>query len=103
MNLANKRNEPIPVFAEMGSVNPVIICSEILEKDCDTCINTAKSITLGSGQFCTNPGIIIGLKSAVFTQFVNSLSSNILDISPSCMLHPNILKNFEKNKNDINH
>ena len=102
LNLANKRDEPIPVFAEMGSVNPVIILPEILKKDLnDLAINYAKSITLGSGQFCTNPGIIIGLKSAVFTQFVNSLSSNILDISPSCMLHPNILKNFEKNKNAL--
>jgi NADP-dependent aldehyde dehydrogenase len=102
LNLANKRDEPIPVFAEMGSVNPVIILPEILEKDLNNlAINYAKSITLGSGQFCTNPGIIIGLKSEVFTQFVNSLSSNILDISPSCMLHPNILKNFEKNKNAL--
>ena len=102
LNLANKRDEPIPVFAEMGSVNPVIILPEILEKDLNNlAINYAKSITLGSGQFCTNPGIIIGLKSEVFTQFVNSLSSNILEISPSCMLHPNILKNFEKNKNAL--
>ena len=102
LNLANKRDEPIPIFAEMGSVNPVIILPEILQNDCDSiAANYAKSITLGSGQFCTNPGIIIGLKSDIFTQFVNSLSSSILDISPSCMLHPNILKNFEKNKNKL--
>jgi alpha-ketoglutaric semialdehyde dehydrogenase len=102
LNLANKRNEPIPVFAEMGSVNPVIIMPEILQNNCDNLAsNYAKSITLGSGQFCTNPGIIIGLKSDIFTEFVNSLSSNILDISPSCMLHPNILENFEKNKNEL--
>ncbi|MDC1491998.1 aldehyde dehydrogenase (NADP(+)) [Flavobacteriaceae bacterium] len=102
LNLANDRNEPIPVFAEMGSINPVIILPEILESDWnDLADKYAHSITLGSGQFCTNPGIIIGIKSDYFTQFVNSLSKKILDISPTCMLHPNILKNFDKNKNEL--
>jgi NADP-dependent aldehyde dehydrogenase len=72
LNLANNRDEPIPVFAEMGSINPVIILPEILKTDWDNLATRyAHSITLGSGQFCTNPGIIIGIKSTYFTDFVN--------------------------------
>ena len=99
LNLANNRDEPIPVFAEMGSINPVIILPEILKTDWDNLATRyAHSITLGSGQFCTNPGIIIGIKSTYFTDFVNSLGKKILNISPSCMLHPNIIRNYNINK-----
>ena len=78
--MANNRDEPIPVFAEMGSINPVIILPEILKTDWNNLATKyATSITLGSGQFCTNPGIIIGIKSTYFTEFVNSLSKKILD------------------------
>jgi NADP-dependent aldehyde dehydrogenase len=102
LNLANERNEPIPVFAEMGSINPVIILPEILKTDWNNLATKyANSITLGSGQFCTNPGIIIGVKSDYFTHFVNSLAEKILEITPSCMLHPNILSNYNKNKQEL--
>src|SRR5690606_31054133 len=58
-DLANKRDEPIPVYAEMGSVNPVFTFAKKLEKDL---VSLAKafigSLTMGVGQFCTNPGLI---------------------------------------------
>ena len=102
MNIANNREVPIPVFAEMGSVNPVIILKEILSKNIDSLSDQlSKSITLGSGQFCTNPGIIIGLKSKSFTDFSNLLAKKISDIDSSCMLHPNIISNYNTNKSSI--
>jgi NADP-dependent aldehyde dehydrogenase len=99
MNIANNRELPIPVFAEMGSVNPVIILNEILSDKIDSITDLlSKSITLGSGQFCTNPGIIIGLKSKTFSDFSNILAKKITDIDSTCMLHPNIINNYNTNK-----
>ena len=90
-DLASKRRHPIPVFAEMGSVNPVLIFPKKLEKEyAELAIQYAKSITVGSGQFCTNPGIIISFESDVFDLFIKKLIEEIEQISPSCMLHPNI-------------
>ncbi|WP_299160314.1 aldehyde dehydrogenase (NADP(+)) [uncultured Tenacibaculum sp.] len=99
LDLAAKREEPIPVFAEMGSVNPVIILPKALQNRSESLANTyANSITLGAGQFCTNPGLILGIKSEELTNFTNELASNIVEISPSSMLHPNIVAAYESNK-----
>jgi len=98
-DLANQRTEPIPVFAEMGSVNPVILLPKATEKKGETWAKTyAGSITLGSGQFCTNPGLILGIKGKSLENFIHVLAEEIVKIEPSCMLHPNIIGNFEKNK-----
>ncbi|MBT8305350.1 MAG: aldehyde dehydrogenase family protein, partial [Maribacter sp.] len=98
-DLASQREEPIPVFAEMGSVNPVVILPEAAQIRGEALANTyAGSITLGSGQFCTNPGLILGIKGQALTDFVKSLSDAIIKIEPSCMLHPNIIGAYESNK-----
>jgi NADP-dependent aldehyde dehydrogenase len=98
-NLANQRPEPIPVFAEMGSINPVILLPKALQKRNEEIAKTyAQSITLGSGQFCTNPGLIIAIKSKSLKTFSQHLSDEILSIEPSCMLNPVITDNFETNK-----
>ena len=99
LDLAAKRDEPIPVFAEMGSVNPVVILPKALNNRAKAIAKTyAGSITLGTGQFCTNPGLIIGVKSEGLTNFVNTLAEEIVKVEPSCMLHPNIAGAFESNK-----
>jgi NADP-dependent aldehyde dehydrogenase len=98
-DLAAKRDEPIPVFAEMGSVNPVIILPEALQKKGKELAKTyAGSITLGTGQFCTNPGLILGVKSEELSAFIQDLGKEILQIHPSVMLHPNIIGAYEANK-----
>jgi len=98
-NLASQRAEPIPVFAEMGSVNPVILLPKALNNNAEKWAKIyANSVTLGSGQFCTNPGLMLGMKSPELTYFMEVLAKEIIKIEPSCMLHPNIIGNFEKNK-----
>ncbi|WBX71673.1 aldehyde dehydrogenase (NADP(+)) [Tenacibaculum retecalamus] len=98
-DLAAKREEPIPVFSEMGSVNPVILFPKALENRAETLATTyANSITVGTGQFCTNPGLILGIKGAHLSKFINDLGHKIVAINPSCMLHPNIIKAYENNK-----
>ena len=101
-DLAAQREEPIPVFAEMGSVNPVVILPEALKNRNESLAKTyAGSITLGTGQFCTNPGLLLGVKSEGLSNFVQNLSNEIIEIEPSCMLHPNIIGAYENNKQKV--
>jgi len=98
-DIASNREEPIPVFAEMGSINPVVMLPEALENRAAELAKTyASSITVGSGQFCTNPGLLLGIQSDAFDAFIQNLSDEIVKIEPSCMLHPNIIGAYEKNK-----
>ena len=98
-NMAAKRKEPIPVFAEMGSVNPVILLSKALEKKGKHWAKAyANSIVLGAGQFCTNPGLLFGIKSSELDNFGKNLSEEILKIEPFCMLNPKIKENYLANK-----
>lgn len=94
---ANGRPSPIPVFAEMGSVNPVFLLPEklasdavIIARDC------ASSITLGTGQFCTNPGLIIGVEGPHLDKFTEALGDFVGETSPSRMLHPGIASAFRE-------
>ncbi|MBL4939537.1 MAG: aldehyde dehydrogenase (NADP(+)) [Lutibacter sp.] len=101
-NLAAQRPEPIPVFAEMGSVNPVVILPSAIKNKENVWAKTyAGSITLGAGQFCTNPGLILGIKGDALTNFIQVLSDEILKIEPICMLHPDIVGAYENNKANI--
>jgi len=98
-DMAALRPEPIPVFAEMGSINPVVLLPEAVKnKGTEWAKIYAGSVTLGSGQFCTNPGLILGVKGDELTSFINVLSKEIVKIEPSCMLHPNIIGAYESNK-----
>ncbi|MET1259161.1 aldehyde dehydrogenase (NADP(+)) [Flagellimonas sp. DF-77] len=101
-DLASKRDEPIPVFAEMGSTNPVLLLPQaIREQGTEWAKSYAASITLGAGQFCTNPGLLFGLKGSDLDAFVTDLSEAIETIEPSCMLHPNIKRNYQHNKEEV--
>ena len=101
-NLGTQRDEPIPVFAEMGSVNPVVILPSALEdKKNHWASKYAGSITLGAGQFCTNPGLLIGLKGKALDSFVATLGEQLSLLEPSTMLHPNIYENYEKGRKEI--
>jgi NADP-dependent aldehyde dehydrogenase len=96
---ANSRKEPIPVFAEMGSVNPVFLLPEKLSTDASEIAKMyALSITMGVGQFCTNPGLIIGIESEGLNQFLASLADWIRKIPAAPMLHPGIARAYETRK-----
>ena len=102
LDIASKRPEPIPVFAEMGSINPVVILPEALKEKATNWAKTyAGSITLGSGQFCTNPGLLLAVKSDGLNEFAQTLAEEIVKIEPSCMLHPNIVGAYNSNKSKV--
>lgn len=93
--MAQKRKEPIPVFAEMGSINPVVILPEKLKQDAKGVASTyAGSITLGVGQFCTNPGLLIGLSSSELDTFKQQLSADLNQVAKATMLTKGIADNF---------
>lgn len=98
-DLANQREEPIPVFAEMGSVNPVFALAEKMNTDAESLAKEyAASLTLGVGQFCTNPGLFVAVKGPSLERFKAALSDAIAAVSPVKMLHQGIYQLFEKNK-----
>lgn len=101
-DMAAQRPEPIPVFAEMGSVNPIVILPAYLEQNLTEAVTTyASSITLGTGQFCTNPGLILGIENDALLAFETQLAEEIEKISPSCMLHPTIEANYSAGKERV--
>ena len=101
-DLAATRKEPIPVFAEMGSINPVIITQKALEtRSAEIANNFADSITLGVGQFCTNPGLILAIQSKETKEFIETLGTKLAKKPSFCMLHPNILKGYVANKENV--
>ncbi len=98
---ANQRAEPIPVFAEMSSINPVFLLpGKLKESAAEVAGQYAGSITLGVGQFCTNPGLIVGIDGPELDEFMSSLSNQIKKVQPASMLHPGIFKNYQERKKD---
>jgi alpha-ketoglutaric semialdehyde dehydrogenase len=98
----NERERPIPVFSEMGSVNPVFLMpGKMKESSSEIATMYAGSITLGTGQFCTNPGIIAGVEGDDLNNFLSVLRDEIIKIHPSKMLHQGIAVSFKRLRNDI--
>ncbi|MCP4899011.1 MAG: aldehyde dehydrogenase (NADP(+)) [bacterium] len=97
LDAAMTRDRPIPVFAEMGSVNPTIIMPGALAERSEDIVNgLAASVTLGVGQFCTNPGLILLLASEETTTFIDRLADTITDVDPGPMLHSGICNSYYK-------
>ena len=95
-NIAASRPEPIPVYAEMGSVNPVFLLPGALDERADAIAEgLMNSVTLGTGQFCTNPGVAIGIGDERFAHFMRRMKDLIGDARPDRMLYPAILQSYE--------
>jgi NADP-dependent aldehyde dehydrogenase len=93
---AASRPDPIPVYAEMGSINPVFILPGALRQRAEAIAEGLKnSVTLGSGQFCTCPGLAVGLLDDHFARFADRLGALIADAPPATMLYPGILQGYE--------
>jgi alpha-ketoglutaric semialdehyde dehydrogenase len=90
------RPDPIPVYAEMGSVNPVFLLPGALSERADAIADgLAQSVTLGVGQFCTCPGIAAGIAGPDFDRFVARLEAAMTTAKPGTMLYPRILQSYQ--------
>jgi alpha-ketoglutaric semialdehyde dehydrogenase len=93
---AARRPEPIPVYAEMGSANPVFILPGALsERAGELAEGLRQSVTLGVGQFCTCPGLVIGIRGETFEGFLARAGELFAAAPPGTMLHAGILKSYE--------
>lgn len=94
-DLAAARPQPIPVFAEMGSVNPVVILPGALAERGDTiAVGLAQSITNGAGQFCTKPGLVFLIDGPATENFLTRLAKEMSAVPASTMLGADMRNNF---------
>ncbi|WP_293972607.1 aldehyde dehydrogenase (NADP(+)) [Sphingomonas sp.] len=91
LKIAQERAEPIPVYAEMSSINPVILFPHALAEKAEA---TAKafvgSLTLGAGQFCTNPGLVLAIEGEALDRFLATASEALGGLPAQTMLTPGI-------------
>src|SRR5690349_5852527 len=97
-----KRPEPIPVYAEMGSTNPVFILPEILaQKGEEIARSLAASNTASVGQFCTNPGIMVAQENGDAKKFYDEFSKVIKGTPSAPMLTKPMFNTFEKSMHEV--
>ncbi|MBB6611571.1 aldehyde dehydrogenase (NADP(+)) [Pontibacter sp. Tf4] len=101
-DLAMQREVPIPVYAEMGSTNPLFILPEKLKHDTEQLAKqAAASVLLGSGQFCTCPGLLFVQESDATNPFMEALEEELSKAVPANMLHEGIAGNYYTGLNKL--
>ena len=95
--IAAKRAQPIPVYAEMSAVNPVVLLPAALAIRAEALgIAFAGSLTLGAGQFCTNPGLVIAIDGPELDQFIAAAAAAVSAAPAQVMLTPGIRAAYAK-------
>lgn len=98
----NERDEPIPVYAEMSSINPVLVLPEKIAQEPDAVASQlGASITLGVGQFCTNPGLLFLVNDANTDTFINKMATALQQVLPATMLNQTICAAYHKERNEL--
>lgn len=93
---AQARPEPIPVYAEMSSINPVYLFAAALRARGDALAEGfIASLTQGAGQFCTNPGLVIAVQDAALDRFITRASDALQRCPAQTMLTRGIFKAYE--------
>jgi 2,5-dioxopentanoate dehydrogenase len=96
---AAKRPAPIPVYAEMGSVNPIFVLPDSLKQNAETIADGLfKSVTAGSGQFCTCPGLVFVQEGEGLDQFESNLASKFREAPAGTMLNSAISKGYRERR-----
>ena len=99
MDAAAARPEPIPVFAEMSSVNPIFILPGAMAERGETIAQgLVGSVTLGAGQFCTCPGLVF---AGVSENFETTLKNGFSEVAAATMLHAGIHQNYTKSLTEL--
>ncbi len=95
--VAAARAEPIPVFAEMSSVNPVFLLPGALQDDPESIAKGfVASLTQGAGQFCTNPGLVFAAASKGLDRFIAAAAAALASCHAQTMLTPGIHRAYEE-------
>lgn len=95
-NAAAARPDPIPVFAEMGSINPVFLLPSAMAATGNALADgLVQSMTLGTGQFCTNPGVVVGLRGEALDRVTGALANRIAVADAGVMLYSQLAASYE--------
>ena len=95
-DVAAARPVPIPFYGELGSVNPVFVLpGAMAERGSEIARGFVTSLTMGVGQFCTNPGIVLAQESDGFEEFADSIQTKVAKFPPATMLHAGIHDAFQ--------
>jgi NADP-dependent aldehyde dehydrogenase len=98
----NDREVPIPVYAEMSSINPVVLLPGKIEAEAEkTATQLAASITLGVGQFCTNPGLLFIIDNSSADAFIHKLAEQLQGAAPGTMLNQAICKSYYEEREKL--
>jgi alpha-ketoglutaric semialdehyde dehydrogenase len=97
MAVAAARKQPIPVYAEMSSINPVFVLPHALDQRAEEIgKGFAASLTMGVGQFCTNPGLVLAIDGPGLDTFVKAASDALAASSSAVMLNQGIADSYRK-------
>ena len=95
MKIAAERSEPIPVYAEMSSINPVILFRGALEERGPQIAQAfVNSLMMGAGQFCTSPGLILAEEGEGLDSFTRAAAEALQEAAPGTMLTPGIAQAY---------
>lgn len=93
---AQARPEPIPVYAEMSSINPVYLFPAALQARAEgLALGFVTSLTQGAGQFCTNPGLVVAIAGTALDRFISTASELLPRCAAQTMLTPGIFNAYE--------
>ncbi|KQT35382.1 2,5-dioxovalerate dehydrogenase [Sphingomonas sp. Leaf412] len=97
VKIAQERDVPIPVYAEMSSINPVVLCPAALAAR-GAALGTAfvGSLTMGAGQFCTNPGLVLAIEGEGLDAFTDAAATALAEAGAQVMLTQGIHAAYEK-------
>ena len=99
---AASRPEPIPVFAEMSSLNPLFILPGALRENAAAIAEGLKtSVTMGVGQLCTKPGLVFGMSGAEMQSFAETFANSMGGAAPGTMLHSGIFSSYHKSLKEM--
>lgn len=99
---AAARPDPIPVFAEMSSTNPVFVLPGALaERGPAIAAGFRTSMTLGVGQFCTKPGLLVAIEGPDLAGFRSALAEAVSGVPAATMLTAEILAEFDANREEV--
>ncbi len=97
VDIASRRKQPIPVFAEMSSINPVIVFpSALASRGAEIAKEFIASLTLGAGQFCTNPGLVLVAEGQGLDAFLDTAANQIAEAAAQTMLTAGICDAFRR-------
>jgi len=100
MDIAATRPQPVTVFAEMGSINPLFVGPKTLQAQAESiAAGLSGSVCMGTGQFCTSPGIVVSVASEVFE---TTLKTRLSEAPRGYLLNPQIAASLQAGLENLN-